>query len=423
MSAYLLECIDCGKRYLPDEATYLCPSCGKGFRPTEPLPGLLRCVYDYESLAKQFGPDELAERAERGLGRWAELLPLTSVESLPPLIENVTPLRPALRLGHILGADDLWLKDDTGLPTASLKDRASAMVVACARERECEVVATASTGNAATALAGMAASVDLESVVFVPASAPPAKLAQIAIYGSRLIPIDGNYDQAFSLSIKACEEFGWYCRNTAYNPYTVEGKKTVALEIWEQLDYSVPDWIVVPTGDGVILAGVEKAFSDLASLNLIDRIPRLALIQATGCQPLVRAISEGRDEIMPEGNPQSIADSIAVGVPRAGRWALKAIRDSGGAAITVSDEEILKAMAMLGKTTGIFAEPAAAASIAGLKRLLAEGIIKRDERVVALITGNGLKDVPAAMKAVSLPKPVESTMDAVRQFIKQGSKS
>ena len=331
-------------------------------------------------------------------------------------------MRPALKLGHILGLDDLWLKDDTGLPTASLKDRASAMVVACARERACKVVATASTGNAATALAGMAASVDLESVVFVPASAPPAKLAQIAVYGSRLIPIDGNYDQAFSLSIEACEEFDWYCRNTAYNPFTVEGKKTAALEIWEQLDYSVPDWIVVPTGDGVILAGIEKAFSDLAALNLIDRIPRLALVQASGCQPLVRAINEGREEIVPEVKPRSIADSIAVGVPRAGRWALKAISESRGAAIAVSDEEILEAMALLGRTTGIFAEPAAAASVAGVGKLLSKGIIKSDERVVALITGNGLKDVPAAMKAFTIPKPVESTIDAVRQFIKQGSR-
>jgi threonine synthase len=423
MSAYLLECIDCGRRYLPDEAKYLCPLCGESFQASQPLPGLLRCIYDYENLSRQFGPDVLAERAERGLGRWAELLPLASLESLPPLIESATPLRPALRLGQILGIDDLWLKDDTGLPTASLKDRASAMVVACARERGCEVVATASTGNAATALAGMAASVDLESVVFVPASAPPAKLAQIAIYGSRLIPIDGNYDQAFSLSIEACEEFGWYCRNTAYNPFTVEGKKTAALEIWEQLNYSVPDWIVVPTGDGVILAGIEKAFSDLAALNLIKKIPRLALIQAAGCQPLVRAINEGRDEVVPEVNPRSLADSIAVGVPRAGRWALKAIRDSKGTAIAVSDAEILEAMALLGRTTGIFAEPAASASIAGVEKLSASGMIRPDERVVALITGNGLKDVSAAMEAVSLPKPVKSTIDAVRQFIKQGGKS
>ncbi len=417
MKAYLLECTDCGRHFTPDAVEYLCPDCAQGLDPMAPLPGMLRCLYDYGTIARSFTVEALERRWEEGPRRWLELLPIESAELLPPLIENATPLRFAARLGRRLGLDDLWLKDDTGLPTASFKDRASALVVACARERDREVVATASTGNAATALAGMAASVDMRSVIVVPRTAPEAKLAQIAVYGGTLVPIEGNYDQAFALSLEACEQFGWYNRNTGYNPYTVEGKKTAAFEIWEQLEYSAPDWVIVPTGDGVILAGIEKGFADLRALKLIDRIPKLALVQAAGCRPLVDAIEQGREAIVPEKNPASVADSIAVGVPRAGHWALRAVRESGGAAVAVSDEEIVRAIAQIGSLTGVFAEPAAAASIAGAAKLAQAGTIDPDERVVALITGNGLKDVPAAMRSVAIPEPVPPTMEGVRSRI------
>lgn len=417
MSKYLLECIDCQKRCRPGEVEYVCPSCAAKQKEMEPLLGLLRCVYDYEVLAKNLDAHEFAKRAEGGFERYIELLPLESADSLPPLISGRTPLRPVTRLRRELSLNALWIKDDTGLPTSSFKDRASAVVVACARERGRDTVCTASTGNAATALAGQAASVDVKSVIFVPASAPPAKLAQIAVYGGRLIPIKGTYDEAFELSIKASDAFGWYNRNTAYNPFTVEGKKTAAIEIWEQLGYKSPDWVVVPAGDGVILAGIEKGFSDLAAAGFIDRVPKLAIVQAAGCQPLVEAIQSASSKIVPELNPTTIADSISVGVPRAGRWALKAIASNGGAAVAVGDDEILDAIAFLGRMTGIFAEPAAATAIAGLRRLAAEGAIKGDETVVALVTGNGLKDVPAASKSVSFPKPIEPTIDAVRRAI------
>jgi len=418
MKAYLLECIDCGRQYLPDAVEYLCPDCASEMGEMEPLPGLLRCIYDYDTLSKQFDPEVLGECKEEGMERWVDLLPIESEDSLPPLITSATPLRCASRLGREIGMEDLWLKDDTGLPTSSFKDRASALVVACARERERDVVATASTGNAATALAGMAASVDMESVIFVPASAPQAKLVQIAVYGGKLIPIDGNYDQAFALSIEACEKFGWYCRNTGFNPYTVEGKKSAALEIWEQLDYTAPDWVIVPTGDGVILAGIEKGFSDLAAMGLIDRIPRLAAVQADGCKPIVDTYERGDGIIKPELSPESVADSIAVGVPRAGVWAMQALKKSSGVAVAVTDEEILEAIHLIGTTTGVFAEPAAASSIAGLKRLVADRIVGEDERVVALITGNGLKDVPAASRSISFPEKVEPTIEAVEKLIK-----
>lgn len=415
--AYLFECIDCQKHFLPNEVEYLCPACSAGQQPMEPLRGLLRCVYDYAALAKGFTPEKLFLRRERGMARWIELLPLASAESIPPLMTDATPLRPAVNLRRALDLDGLMIKDDTVSPTASFKDRASALVVAVATERGCAAVATASTGNAATALAGQAASVGMKAVIFVPATAPQAKLAQIAIFGGFLIPVKGTYDEAFELSIAACREFGWYNRNTAYNPFTVEGKKTAALEIWEQLGGLAPDWVVIPTGDGVILAGIEKGFADLKALGLIDRPPRLAVVQAEGCQPIARAWREKASEIIPEKKPHTIADSISVGVPRAGRWVFKALSANGGACVVASDEEIVEAIALLGKTAGIFAEPAAATAIAGLRKLIGEGTIRRDETVVALITGSGLKDVPAASRAIEIPKAIHPTIEDVRKFI------
>lgn len=416
MSKYLFECIDCKKHFLPSDVEYLCPECSVLQKEMTPLSGVLRCVYDYEKLAKSFTPENIMRSCESGFARYADLLPFESIDSLPMLITCATPLRKALRLEYELQLDELWLKDDTVMPTASFKDRASAVVVAMAKEKEIDVIATASTGNAATALAGQCASVGMESVIFVPESAPKAKLAQIAVYGARLVPVAGTYDEAFELSIKACKEFGWYNRNTAYNPFTVEGKKTAALEIWEQMEFQAPDWVIVPTGDGVILAGIEKGFSDLKQIGLIDHLPKLALVQAEGCSPIVKAFEKG-GEIISEKKPHTIADSISVGVPRAGKWALQAVKETGGVAISVSDEEIISAIALLGRTSGVFAEPAAATAVAGAKKLAERKVISREERVVILITGNGLKDVPAAMHSVEIPKSISPSIDSLKKII------
>lgn len=413
MSKYLFECIDCRKHYVPGEVEYLCPECSAEQKPMQPLNGILKCIYDYEQIAKEIDVGQLEDDKEGGFERYLDLLPITAEDSLPPLITGITPLRNVQRIAHELGLDEVWLKDDTCLPTGSFKDRASSLVVAMAREQGKDVIATASTGNAATALAGMAASMEMESVIFVPEDAPKAKLTQIAVYGGRLIPIKGTYDEAFELSIKACEKFGWYNRNTAFNPYTVEGKKTAALEIWEQFEYSAPDWVIVPTGDGVILAGIEKGFFDLKQVGLIDNVPKLACIQAEGCRPIVDAIENKSGIITPELKPKTIADSISVGVPRAGNWVLNALRDTQGIAISVSDEEILSAISYLGRTTGIFAEPAAATAIAGLKKMASGGMIGSEESVVVLVTGNGLKDVPAAMKSIEIPKAIAPSVDAI----------
>lgn len=417
MSRYLFECIDCRKHYVPEDVKYLCPKCSADQEPMRPLKGLLRCVYDYGKISKKIKRAQLARGSAGTVARFISIMPIESAGSMPPLMTSMTPLRPALKVANDFGVDDIWIKDDTLLPTASFKDRASSLVVACARERCIDTIATASTGNAATALAGMAASAGMKSVIFVPETAPKAKLTQIAVYGGKLIPIKGNYDQAFELSIAACERFGWYNRNTAYNPFTVEGKKTAALEICMQLEFAAPDWVIVPTGDGVILAGMEKGFSDLRALGLIDRVPKLAAIQAEGCCPIVRAFESGAGEIVPEMNPKTIADSISVGVPRAGRWVMQALASCGGAAIAVSDREILDAISYLGRTMGVFCEPAAATAIAGLKKLAANGVIQRNETVVVLATGNGLKDVPAAAHSVKFPESIKPDLAEVEKLI------
>lgn len=416
MTSYIFECVDCKKHFTPSDTDYLCPDCSIKQKEMEPLSGVLRCIYDYKVIAKKFTPSKLTKKHIFGFERWEGLLPLESMDHLPPLITQFTPLRSPQHLQHALGVAELYLKDDTSLPTASFKDRASALAVACAKERNFKIIATASTGNAATALAGQSAAAEMDAVIFVPKNAPAAKLAQIAIFGAKLIPINGTYDEAFELSIKACKEFGWYNRNTAYNPFTIEGKKTAALEIWEQMDRTAPDWVIVPTGDGVILAGLEKGFADLLAMGLIDNMPRLAAVQAEGCQPIVSAI-EGNCEIKVELKPKTIADSISVGVPRAGHWALDAIRSTNGTAIAASDEEIIDAISFLGKTTGVFAEPAAATAIAGLKKLIARGTIQSGDRVVTLITGSGLKDVPAAAKCFEMPKAIEPSIEAVRKIL------
>lgn len=415
--SFLFECIECGKHYTPGEVEYLCPACSAGAAAMEPLRGLLRLVYDARAIARVLTREALRSRNGSTFARYIEIFPIDSAESVPPLMAGATPLRSVANLRRVLKHDGVWVKDDTAQPTASFKDRASALVVAAAKEQGRDTIVTASTGNAATALAGQAASVGAKSVIFVPQSAPAAKLAQIAVFGGMLIPVKGTYDEAFELSIAACDEFGWYNRNTAYNPFTVEGKKSASLEIWEQMGCVSPDWVVVPTGDGVILAGIEKGFADLMAMGLVDRMPRLAVVQAEGCSPIVKAWEAGLREIEPERKPKTVADSISVGVPRAGRWVMKALGSCGGACVAVSDEEILDAIVLLGKTTGIFAEPAASAAFAGLKKLVDSGTIRRDESAVVLITGSGLKDVSAASKAIEIPKAIDPTLSALKKLL------
>jgi threonine synthase len=333
--------------------------------------------------------------------------------SFPTYPAGDTPLLPSPRLATRLGVDTLWIKDDTRNPSGSTKDRASLLVAAKAREYGLETIAAASTGNAGTALAAVGAAAGIETVIFVPATAPEAKLVQMLSYGARVVPVDGTYDEAFELCLAACRQFGWYNRNTALNPFTIEGKKTAGLEIARAMDSATPDVVVVPVGDGVILAGVAKGFMDLEAAGLTDRVPRLVAVQPEGSAAIARAWAAGSDDAAPVDGAHSVADSLTVQAPRNARLCLRRIRESGGGAVTVADPDILAAIPTLASHCGVFAEPAAAATVAGLEAALDAGLVERNESVVLLVTGTGLKDVPAAARAVDRPEPVEPSLERV----------
>jgi len=422
-----LKCTICGAEYGVDEVEYVCPHHGDD--------GILDVVYDYDAIRRDITPARLTAAAERSIWRYLPLLPvdrdLARRLAQGTLLGQVgwTPLYPAPRLAARLGLRHLWVKDDSRQPTASFKDRASAIAVVKARERGADVVTTASTGNAAAALAGLCAAADQPNVIFVPRTAPQAKVAQLLAYGSTVLLVDGTYDQAFELCLEAARAFGWYNRNTAYNPYMSEGKKTAAYEICEQLrvadphsrtrGFLPPDVILVPVGDGCIIGGIHKGLRDLAALGWIDRMPRLIGVQAAGSSPLVDAWERGLEgwEMEPV-EAHSVADSIVAGLPRDRIKALRAVRETGGAFVRVSDEEILAALPALAQGVGVFAEPAGAAAYAGLVRAVEQGLVHQDERVVVLATGSGLKDIASAMRAVKeQPAVVKPTLEGVRQAL------
>ncbi len=407
-----LRCTHCGQEYSLQEVPYTCPVCG--------LAGTLDMIYDYERLRAVVTPAEISARKDSTMWRYRPLLPVLNDKFIPPLPVGWTPLIDAARLADRLGMKLLWVKDDGRNPTASLKDRASAMVVAHAQEIGAKVVTTASTGNAAAALAGVCASVGMKAVIFVPAKAPEAKIAQLLVYGATVILVNGTYDQAFDLCVQASAEYGWYNRNTGMNPYTTEGKKTVAFEITEQLGWQAPDVVIVGVGDGSIIGSLHKGFSDLVNLGWIKKLPRLIGVQAEGSSSLVHAWINGQEGMaMQPGRADTIADSISASLPRDRVKALRAVRESGGAYVGVTDAAIIEAIPELAQYTGVFAEPAAAASLAGLEQARLEGAVSSDERIVLLVTGSGLKDVRSAMRSVGKGHPVEASMASVRQLIKQ----
>ena len=394
-----LRCVKCGKTYPASPEARTC-ACG----------GILDVEYDYDYVRARLTPAALAERP-RTMWRYRELLPVEPSTRDTPLRVGWSPLYRADRLAAALGLDRLWIKDDGQNPTASLKDRASALAVAKAGEAGARVIACSSTGNAASSLAGNAAAAGYETYIFVPSRAPKGKVAQLMIFGAHVVSVDGSYEDTFELSQAAIERYGWYNRNAAINPYLSEGKKTVSLEIAEQLGWRAPDYVAVSVGDGCTIAGVWKGFRDLYAAGLIDRLPRLISVQAEGCCPLNRALQTGRPwQPMAE---DTLADSIAVGVPRNPDKALRAVRDSGGVAVNVSDGEILEAMRLLGRTQGVFGEPAGVAGTAGVKKAVELGLIERGAEVVTLVTGNGLKDVANGIKAAGEPMVVKPDLEAL----------
>ncbi len=417
-----LKCLICGAEYQPDEVLYVCPHHGNE--------GVLDVVYDYRRIGQRLSPQALAQDSTLSIWRYLPLLPVEPgvVARVRPVGARLphhplfsvgwTPLYESPTLAQELGLAAVYVKNDGLNPSASFKDRASAIAVIKALEMGRRVIAAASTGNAASSLAALSASLGLENIIFVPASAPQAKIAQLLIFGATVLAVRGSYDQAFDLCLEASQTYGWYNRNTAYNPYMSEGKKTAAYEIVEQLEWEVPDRVFVGVGDGCIIGGLYKGFSDLLALGWIDRMPRLMGVQAAGSAAMVHAWRAGMDPMAMEPiEAHTIADSISAGLPRDRIKAMRAVVESDGAYIAVTDEEILAAMPVLARKAGVFAEPAGAAPYAGLVKAVHEGLVGPQERVVVLATGNGLKDVSSAMKAAGTPHIIEPSLEAVRRVI------
>jgi threonine synthase len=399
------QCVTCRRPLESEEVVYKCPHClaageAEGTREGHPH-GYLSVVFTPAA----------------GTARGAELdpalflpIPVDAIAGWP--VGN-TPLVSPARLRERTGFASLFLKNDTLNPSGSLKDRASILVAAQALARGETRIALASTGNAGASMACVGAAFGLEIILFVPAAAPRAKLLQSLMYGARVVPVKGTYDDAFSLSLAYTKRFGGINRNTGYNPFTVEGKKTVSIELYNQLGCRVPDVVYVPTGDGVIYSGACKGFEDLVKAGCAERMPVMVSVQAEGSNAIARSWREGREVTLSRAD--TVADSLSVGRPASGQMALRFLRKSGGRAVEVSDREIGAAQGELAAMAGMFVEPSSAAAWAGF--LKDRPNVDPASRTVVLLTGTGFKDTSAAEKLVSLPAPCDADLDSAARFL------
>lgn len=403
------RCTLCGAEFKEGEVGLTCPHCGEK--------GILDVVYDYDALKKVLTREYFEKNRNYSMWRYAPIMGIQEDHIDEMLRVGWTPLYRARRLEKELGVKELFVKDDGLNPSGSSKDRASGVAVLKAVEAGAKTIACSSTGNAASSCACQAAHIGLKAVIFVPKRAPIGKATQICLYGATLVKVDGDYKAAFQLSKQAIDKYGWYNRNAAINPFMVEGKKTVSMEIAEQLNFEPTDWVAISVGDGCTVGGVYKGFAEFFKLGLIKKIPKILGVQSTGCAPFVIASETG--EPLKEADENTLADSIAVGIPRNPVKAQNAIKLSHGAWISVPDSDIIKAMSLLGRTEGIFGEPAGVAAIAGIKKAVEQGIIKPGETVTTIVTGNGLKDPVNGQKAVSMPEPMQPNLEELDKFLKE----
>lgn len=401
-----LKCVKCGAEYGLD-IFYTCSKCG--------IEGILDIVYDYDQIRKNFTKERLKNRPCT-LWRYKELLPVNSDSPLPSLAVGCTPVYKSPRLAEFIGVQELLLKDDGRNPTGSFKDRASAIGVVKAKELGFSKIACASTGNAASSLAGFSAAVGLPSIIFVPERAPDPKIAQLIVFGATVVKVKGSYDDAYYFCMDACEKHGWYNRNCAINPYLIEGKKTAGLEIGEEIGKDMPDWVVFSVGDGCTIGGAWKGLKEMAEFGFTGgKLPKMLGIQAAGSAPIADAYFNNSNPVFVEANTK--ADSIAVGKPRNWRKALSAIKESHGSMVTVEDSEIIDAIFYTAQKVGVFGEPAGATAVAGLRKAVQNGIVKSGESALVVVTGNGLKDVKAVMDAVPALESVLPNMDALDKLL------
>ncbi len=408
-----LKCSKCGE-LVTEEVMYNCPHCGTS--------GTLDVIYDMDLIKKELTKEYLKKNKDPNIWRYLSILPLEGLTGAAPLQIGWTPIYKSRRLEEFLNIKDVYIKDEARNPTASFKDRASAVGVAKAIELKKDVICAASTGNAASSVSGFAACMGIENYIFVPKTIPEGKLAQLLVFGSKVILVDGDYDTAFDFCLKAVEHFGWYNRSCAINPYLVEGKKTAAFEICEQLDFKVPDKVIMAVGDGCSIAGVWKGFKEFYELGLIDKLPVMVSVQAEGSNPVNRAFRANKKEF-DYVTPNTLADSISVGIPRNGYKALNALTESSGIAVDVRDDEILNAMTVLARHTGVFGEPAGVTAFAGLMKLASSGAIGPYESVVFVVSGSGLKDVKSAQLAVEVPQKIKPELDLLIGYLEKNKQS
>ena len=400
LSTYYYKCLDCNSSFaatqVESKKIYLCSGCGKAEK-NKPLKGVLTIEYAYQELKKKLSREDFLKQTPGKFWLYHDLWPINFQNFREEqLIKLALPSDQLLK--YTSDKQEFWVLDDTRNPTLSFKDRASSLVALKALELGIAEIAAASTGNAGSSLAGICARLGLKARIFVPKNIPTAKRIQIKAYGAQLTIVDGDYDKAFDVCLEESKRNNWYNRNTAYNPLTIEGKKSAAYDIFISSKGNIPDVILVPVGDGVIISGVYKGFKELLQLGWIDRLPKLIAVQSTGSDTLVRYLNTGKFEYKPAN---TIADSISAGAPRNLYMAANAVKESNGFAMAVTDEKILSAQKEFIKQTGILCEPSCASVYAAYKKLIAQNKISLSERTLLLITGNGLKDVEALKKISS----------------------
>jgi threonine synthase len=411
---FTLVCVTCGNKLQPAQFTYLCPACASEKNSGAPPRGIMKTIYPWQQIKNKYPSGDLFTQLEDS--SFLDILPIKEMKSMGKLRVGHTPLY-NLRIANTKGRTfRYYLKDDSQNPTFSFKDRASQLVSAYATEHGFNTLVAASTGNAGSSLAGICASKKQKAIIMIPKTAPAAKLLQIIMYGAIPVLVDCNYDAAFDLSVLASDHFGWFNRNTAYNPLTIEGKKSVALEIFSQLNRLLPSRIFVPVGDGVILAGVYKGFEDLLNLGIIDKMPVIVAVQSTSSNNFVRNLSNETFEMYPA---TTLADSISVDYPRNFYMARDYLKQYKGEYITVSDEQIMESSFRLASETGIFAEPAAAAAMAGFLAYIEKPDIEQDAPMLVLSTGCGLKDIQTPLQHIRLPKPIKPSPEELIKYISQ----
>jgi threonine synthase len=402
MNKYIYKCYDCGAEYSSKEVEkdflYLCPVCGKAER-NKPLKGVLIIEYDYKKIRENFSKQKFLKLTPGKFWQYPFLWPIKKYPS-----ENILSRLSLISnpiLNYEIEGRTIQFFDDTRNPTLSFKDRASSLIVLKALELGIKEISAASTGNAGSSLAGICARLGIKSHIFVPKAIPEAKRIQIQSYGANIYLVDGSYDDAFDICLEISSAKKIYNRNTAYNPLTIEGKKSAAFDMFLSLNGKLPDYIFIPVGDGVIISGLFKGFYDLKKLGWIKKYPKLIAVQAEGSSGLVKYLEKGEFEFQ---TVSTIADSISASAPRNLYMAADAVEKTNGNAVTVKDNEIMNAQSIIVKTTGILVEPSSAAAFAGYKKFLKANSVSTKEKIMIMLTGNGLKDIAAVKEWITKPE-------------------